>query len=158
MRRNLLRLIGLGLAAVAVILYINSIGDDGGDHGGDHGGSNGRGETGGGTGPDPAARLRCAKDSHIAAARATAAPTSRETRTPEQLATAWAQARSSALLAGLHRVYEQPDRIDIAFDAEAHTVAVLTFRSYEPLGWHLDAVVACQQDRSSTPAAPPSGP
>ena len=143
MRRNLLRLLGLGLAAVAVILYINSIGDDGG------------------TGTDPAARLQCAKNTRIAAAHATAAPTTRETRTPEQLATAWAQTRSSTLAAGLHRVYEQPDRLDIAFDAEAHTVAVLTFRSYEPLGWHLDAVVACQQPlpgRSSTPATSPSGP
>ncbi|MEV0134574.1 hypothetical protein AB0H83_39710 [Dactylosporangium sp. NPDC050688] len=153
MRRNLLRLLGLGLAAVALILYINSIGDDGGDTSG--------GQTGGGTDPDPAARLQCAKNSRIAAARATAAPTTRETRTPEQLATAWAQAHSSTLLAGLHRVYERPDRIDLAFDAEAHTVAVLTFRSYELLGWHLDAVVACQQplaDQPSTPATSPSGP
>lgn len=149
MRRNLLRLLGLGLAAVAVILYINSIGNDGSDDGGGNGGG------------DPAARLQCARNSHVAAARATATPTTRETRTPEQLATAWAQARSSTLLAGLHRVYERPDRIDIAFDAEARTVAVLTFRSHEPLGWHLDAVVACQQpltDRSSTPATSRSGP
>ncbi|MDG6109252.1 hypothetical protein Daura_26235 [Dactylosporangium aurantiacum] len=143
MRRNILRFLGLALAAVAVILYINSIGDTGE------------------TATDPSTRLQCDEHSHIAAARATAAPTTRETRTPEQLATAWAQARSGTLLAGLHRVHEQPDRIDIAFDAKAHTVAVLTFRSYEPLGWHLDAVVACQQpatQRSSPPATAPSGP
>jgi hypothetical protein len=124
-RRIILRLLGLSLAAAAVVLYMNSIGDD--------------------AQPDPAGRLQCAAGGHIAAAYATAEPTTRETRTPEQLATAWAQARSKALLAGLHRVYEQPDRIDIAFDAEAHTVAVLTFRDHDTLGWHLDAVVACQQ-------------
>jgi hypothetical protein len=140
-RRNILRLLGLSLAAVAVILYINSIGD-----------------TDGGAGPDPAGRLQCAKGGPIAAAYATAAPTTRETRTPEQLATAWAKARSSTLLPGLHRVYEQPDRIDIAFDAKAHTVAVLTFRDHDPLGWHLDAVVACQQPVTQRPSSSPSGP
>lgn len=143
MRRNLLRILGLGLAAVAVILYVNSIGDS---------------EDSGETGTDPAGRLQCGKGRHVAAAYATATPTTRETRTPEQLATAWAQARSTALLAGLHRVYEQPDRIDIAFDAEAHTVAVLTFRAHDTLGWHLDAVVACQQPVTSRPASSPSGP
>jgi hypothetical protein len=140
-RRNILRLLGLSLAAVAVILYINSIGDSDGE-----------------AGPDPAGRLQCAKDGHIAAAYATAAPTTRETRTPEQLATAWAKARSATLLAGLHRVYEQPDRIDIAFDAQAHTVAVLTFRAHDTLGWHLDAVVACQQPVVQRPSSSPSGP
>ncbi|MGI5182977.1 hypothetical protein ACQEVZ_42655 [Dactylosporangium sp. CA-152071] len=141
MRRNLLRLLGVSLAAAVVILYINSI--DGGS---------------GDTGPDPAGRLQCASGTHVAAAYATAAPTSRETRTPEQLATAWATVRSKALLAGLHTVYEQPDRIDIAFDAKAHTVAVLTFRSHEPLGWHLEAVVACQSPltQRSGPQSPQS--
>ncbi len=137
MRRNLLRLLGLCLAAVALILYINSIGDSDED------------------GTDAAGRLQCGKDSHIAAAYATASPTTRETRTPEQLATAWAQARSSALLSGLRRVYEQPDRVDIAFDTRAHTVAVLTFRAHKTLGWHLDAVVACQQPTTRQPS--PSG-
>ncbi|MET7425198.1 hypothetical protein [Dactylosporangium sp. NPDC005555] len=140
MRRNILRLLGLSLAAVAVILYINSIGDN---------------EE---AGPDPAGRLQCAKNGHIAAAYATASPTSRETRTPEQLATAWAQARSTTLVRGLHRVYEEPERIDIAFDAKAHTVAVLTFRSHDPLGWHLDAVVACQQPVIQRATSPSSGP
>lgn len=140
MRRNILRLLGLSLAAVAVILYVNSIGDSGE------------------TDTDPAGRLQCAKGGHIAAAYATAAPTTRETRTPEQLATAWAQARSTSLVAGLHRVYEQPDRIDIAFDAQAHTVAVLTFRAHDTLGWHLDAVVACQQPITQRPSSSPSGP
>ncbi|MFF5225702.1 hypothetical protein [Dactylosporangium sp. NPDC000521] len=144
MRRNILRLLGVSLAGAAVILYINSI--DGGS---------------GDTAPDPAGRLQCASGTQIAAAHATASPTSRETRTPEQLATAWATARSKTLLAGLHTVYEQPDRIDIAFDAKAHTVAVLTFRSHEPLGWHLEAVVACQSpitQRSGPSTAPSSGP
>jgi hypothetical protein len=139
-RRNILRLLGLSLAAVAVLVYINSVGDS--DE----------------TGPDPAGLLKCAKNGHIAAAYATATPTTRETRTPEELATAWARTRSSALAAGLHRVHEQPDRVDIALDAEAHTVAVLTFRSHDTLGWHLDAVVACQQPVTQHPTSSPSGP
>lgn len=34
--------------------------------------------------------------------------------------------------------------LDIGFDREARTVAVLTFRADKQLGWHLDTVVACQ--------------
>ncbi|MFC5002997.1 hypothetical protein ACFPIJ_34855 [Dactylosporangium cerinum] len=140
MRRNLVRLLGLSLAAVAVILYINSIGDS--DE----------------TASDPARRLQCAENSEIAAAYATASPTSRETRSPAQLATAWAQVRPSTLIKGMHQVYSEPARVDIAFDAKAHTVAVLTFRSHDPLGWHLEAVVACQESGLERPTAPTSGP
>lgn len=139
MRRSLLRLLGLSVIGVAVVLYVNSIGDDSDRDG-----------------PDPAGQLQCLRDSHIAAAYATATPTTRETRTPEQLATAWARARSTTLLPGLHKVYEEPGRVDIAFDSKAHTVAVLTFRASDPLGWHLDAVVACQQPVTQRASPSPS--
>ena len=140
MRRNILRLLGLSLAAVAVLYYINSIGDS--DE----------------AGPDPAGLLKCAKNAHIAAAYATATPTTRETRTPEELATAWARSRAGAQAATPHRVSEQPDRVDIALDAGERTVAVLTFRSHDALGWHLNAVVACQQPVTQNPSTSLSGP
>ncbi|WP_433223572.1 hypothetical protein ACQP00_26495 [Dactylosporangium sp. CS-047395] len=139
-RRNFLRLLGIAIAAAALISYVNWAGDRG-------------------TQFDPAAQLHCARGTEIAGARATAAPTSQETRSPDQLADAWANARNPELVAGKHRVFDSADRIDIGFDRKAQTVAVLTFlRSDKALGWHLDAVVACQAQvrRSAAPSASPS--
>ncbi|GGM76713.1 hypothetical protein ACFFX1_06900 [Dactylosporangium sucinum] len=126
MRRTILRLLGISLAAAALILYVNW-NDDRDDAGGF----------------DPAGRLSCA-DANKAAARATAAPTVRETRAPAELAAAWARARDPDLVKGQHELHAETARVDIAFDRRAQTVAVLTFRSHDDLGWHLDAVVACQ--------------
>ncbi|WP_330186441.1 hypothetical protein KZZ52_29355 [Dactylosporangium sp. AC04546] len=124
MRRTILRLLGISLAAGALLLYINSTDDDE-------------------AGFDPAGRLSCA-DTNKAAARATVAPTARETRAPAELAAAWANARDPDLVKGQHHLHTEPARVDIAFDRRAQTVAVLTFRSHDDLGWYLDAVVACQ--------------
>lgn len=125
MRRTILRILGISLAAAALVSYVNWAGDRDA------------------AAPDPSRRLQCADRSRIAAAQASTAPTAKETRTPEELAAAWAKARSPELLAGQHRVYSDDDRVDIGFDRKAQTVAVLTFRAYGQLGWHLDAVVAC---------------
>ncbi|WP_432824289.1 hypothetical protein [Dactylosporangium sp. CA-092794] len=126
MRRTVLRLLGVSLAAAALLTYVNWAGGRDGAR------------------FNPAAHLRCSPGTTIAGAQATAAPATRETRTPDQLAAAWARARSPELLAGQHRLFHSDDREDIAFDRQAQTVAVLTFRADRRLGWHLDAVVACQ--------------
>ena len=126
MRRYLTRLLGLSLAVAALFLYVNSTGDDESNA------------------PDPAGELHCPAGGHIAGAFATAPPSTKETRTPEQIATVWAKSRSEELVAGLRRVYSSDTRVDIGFDSKAQTVAVLTFRSDPALGWHLEAVVACQ--------------
>ncbi|WP_433065645.1 hypothetical protein [Dactylosporangium sp. CS-033363] len=139
-RRNILRLLGIAIAAAALISYINWAGARG-------------------TQFDPAAQLHCARGTEIAGAQATAEPTRRETRSPDQLAEAWANARNPELMAGKHRVFDSDDRIDIGFDRKAQTVAVLTFlRSDKSLGWHLDAVVACQAQvrRSTAPSTAPN--
>ncbi|MER7279995.1 hypothetical protein ABT369_36705 [Dactylosporangium sp. NPDC000244] len=126
MRRTVLRLLGIALAAAALITYVNWAGSRDAAR------------------FDPAAQLRCAHGTQIAGAQATAEPTARETRTPDQLAEAWANARNPGLVAGKRRLFDSDDRVDIGFDAKAQTVAVLTFRADKTLGWHLDAVVACQ--------------
>ncbi|MFB9446560.1 hypothetical protein Dvina_27795 [Dactylosporangium vinaceum] len=134
MRRTFLRLLGLAIAATALITYINWAGRR------DEARFN------------PAGSLQCAGDTRIAGAQATTAPTTRETRTPDQLAEAWANARNPELVAGKHRLFDSDDRVDIGFDRRAHTVAVLTFRTRGALGWHLDAVVACQGQTARSPA------
>ena len=127
MRRTILRLLGISLAGVALITYVNWAGNrDAAVF-------------------DPAGQLRCGDNAQIAGAQATASPTTRETRNPGELAAAWATARSPELLAGQRQLYEGDARVDIGFDQKARTVAVLTFRRDKHLGWHLDAVVACQQ-------------
>jgi len=131
-RRNIVRILGLSLAAVALITYINW---------------NGKRDA---TGFDPAGHLHCG-GAQIAGARATAAPSEKETRSPAELAAAWAKARSPELLAGQHELYKADERVDIGFDRKAQTVAVLTFRADEHLGWHLEAVVACQGATTKTP-------
>lgn len=134
MRRTILRLLGIAIAAAALILYVNWAGDRDA------------------AGFDPAAHLRCTGGTRIAGAQATAAPTTRERRTPDQLAAAWADARSPGLTAGQRRLFDSADRVDIGFDRQAQTVAVLTFRADKTLGWHLDAVVACQALPATTPS------
>ncbi|WP_433089666.1 hypothetical protein ACQP1P_24020 [Dactylosporangium sp. CA-052675] len=133
MRRTIPRLLGIALAAAALITYVNWAGNRDAAR------------------FDPAAQLHCTQ---IAGAQATAEPTARETRTPDQLAEAWANARNPGLVAGKRRLFDSDDRVDIGFDAKAQTVAVLTFRADKTLGWHLDAVVACQGQvtRSASPA------
>jgi hypothetical protein len=131
-RRTTLRLLGIALAVAALLTYVNWAGDRDAAR------------------FDPAAQLHCTGGTQIAGAQATAAPTDRETRTPEELAAAWARARSPELLAGQRQLFHADERVDIGFDRKAQTVAVLTFRSYHQ-GWYLDAVVACQR-----PAAHPS--
>ncbi|MEU7866718.1 hypothetical protein [Dactylosporangium sp. NPDC049140] len=137
MRRKTLRLLGIAIAAAALLTYANWAGDRDAAR------------------FDPAAQLRCARGTQIAGAQATAPPTSRETRTPDDLADAWANARNPDLVAGKRRLFNSDDRIDIGFDTKAQTVAVLTFRADKALGWHLDAVVACQSQvqQSTAPKA-----
>jgi hypothetical protein len=125
-RRNTLRLLGISLAAAALITYITWAGDRDAAR------------------FDPAGQLQCTGGAEIAGAQATAPPTAPERRTPDQIAAAWARTRSPDLLAGQRRLFDSEDRIDIGFDHKAHTVAVLTFRTTEHAGWYLDAVVACQ--------------
>jgi hypothetical protein len=133
-RRTVLRLLGLALAAAALITYINWEGNRDGQR------------------FDPAAHLHCTRGTQIAGAQATAEPTTRETRTPDQLADAWAGARNPELAAGKHRLFDSDERVDIGFDRKAQTVAVLTFRADKTLGWHLDGVVACQAQTAQSPA------
>ncbi|MEV6931930.1 hypothetical protein AB0M46_46605 [Dactylosporangium sp. NPDC051485] len=135
MRRTTLRLLGIALAAAALITYVNWAGD--------HNAAR----------FDPAAQLHCGHGTQIAGASATAPPTTRETRTPDQIATAWATARTPALLAGQRHLFDSDDRVDIGFDHQAQTVAVLTFRADKTLGWHLSAVVACQTVPVPSPSA-----
>jgi hypothetical protein len=137
-RRTILRLLGLAIAAAALITYINWSGSR------DEARFN------------PAGRLQCAQGTQILGAQATAAPTTRETRTPDQLAEAWANARNPELTAGQHRLFDSDDRVDIGFDRKARTVAVLTFRADGSHGWHLDAVVACQAPATRTRTPEPA--
>ncbi|GAA2384669.1 hypothetical protein [Dactylosporangium salmoneum] len=130
MRRTILRLLGIALAAAALITYVNWSGSRDAAR------------------FDPAAQLHCGHGTEIAGAAATAPPTTRETRSPDQIAATWARSRSPALLAGQRHLFDSTDRVDIGFDHKAQTVAVLTFRADKTLGWHLSAVVACQ---SATP-------
>ncbi|GAA0745465.1 hypothetical protein Drose_19970 [Dactylosporangium roseum] len=123
MRRTIVKLLGVSIAAAALIMYVNWVNDPE---------------------PEPADRLSCGDTGRPSGARATASPTTRETRTPAELANAWARARSAELASGQRRLYQDDKRVDIGFDSRSKTVAVLTFRSYDALGWHLDAVVACQ--------------
>ncbi|MFI5907800.1 hypothetical protein [Dactylosporangium sp. NPDC051541] len=136
MRRTILRLLGLAIAATALITYINWAGNR------DEARFN------------PAGQLQCTQGAQIAGAQATTAPTARESRSPDQLADAWAKARNPELVAGKHRLFASDDRVDIGFDRKAHTVAVLTFRTDGRLGWHLDAVVACQTQAVNRSPAP----
>ncbi|MGI5241428.1 hypothetical protein [Dactylosporangium sp. CA-139066] len=135
MRRTIIRLLGLSIAAAALILYVNWAGDRDAAR------------------FDPAAHLHCNGGTRIAGAQATAAPTTRETRTPDQLAAAWADARAPGLTAGQRRLFDSGDRVDIGFDRQARTVAVLTFRTDRTAGWYLDAVVACQAQPSPAPTS-----
>ncbi|GAA2627713.1 hypothetical protein GCM10010399_69140 [Dactylosporangium fulvum] len=127
MRRTIVKLLGISLAAAALVTYVNWVSDRDAKQAG-----------------DPTGRLSCGDTGRISGAHATASPTSRETRTPTELADAWARARSAELASGQRRLYQDDKRVDIGFDSRSKTVAVLTFRSYDSLGWHLDAVVACQ--------------
>ncbi|MER7007647.1 hypothetical protein ABT297_32030 [Dactylosporangium sp. NPDC000555] len=126
MRRTILRLLGISLAVTALITYVNWSGDRDAAR------------------FNPAAQLHCAHGTQIAGARATAAPTAHETRDPGQLAAAWARTRAPELIAGQRQLFDSTDRVDIGFDHQARTVAVLTFRADKRAGWYLDAVVACQ--------------
>ncbi|WP_432968063.1 hypothetical protein [Dactylosporangium sp. CA-233914] len=138
MRRTILRLLGIALAAAALVTYVNWAGNRDAAR------------------FNPAAQLHCTQGTEIAGAQATAEPTTRETRTPDELADAWARARNPDLIAGKHRLFDSDERIDIGFDRKAQTVAVLTFRATKSLGWHLDAVVACQAQVTRSPSPTPS--
>ncbi|MFG2040262.1 hypothetical protein [Dactylosporangium sp. NPDC048998] len=139
MRRTTLRLLGISLAAAALVTYVNWTGHRDAAR------------------FDPAEQLHCAHGTRIAGAQATAAPTGHETRDPDQLAAAWARARSPELLAGQRHLFASAGRVDIGFDHKAQTVAVLTFRTDERAGWYLDAVVA-RQNQITTPRTPSPAP
>jgi hypothetical protein len=132
-RRTIIRLLGISLAAAALITYVRWAGNRDAAR------------------FDPAAHLHCTGDTQIAGAQATAAPTTRDTRNPDQIAAAWAAARWPARTAAQRHLFDADDRVDIGFDRQARTVAVLTFRTDPAAGWYLDAVVACQT-RPGTPS------
>jgi|SRR5690349_1537367 len=97
--------------------------------------------------PDPASLLQCSGD-RIIATHVTNDNVTKETRTPEQLAGAWAtamtvQRKTFKPAAQINAFAAKKDR-DIVFeDAADRVIAVLSYERDADLGWRLETAVEC---------------
>ena len=96
---------------------------------------------------DPASVLQCSGD-RIIATHVTNDNVTKETRTPEQLADAWAtvmkvERNSFKPAARINAFAAEKDR-DIVFeDAADRVIAVLSYERDAKLGWRLESAVEC---------------
>jgi hypothetical protein len=96
---------------------------------------------------DPASLLQCSGDRFIAT-HVTHDNVTKETRTPEQLAAAWAAtttARGAASAPAEQRnAFAAAAERDVVFvDKADQVVAVLSYERDAALGWRLDSIVEC---------------
>ncbi|SCL30533.1 hypothetical protein GA0070624_4095 [Micromonospora rhizosphaerae] len=70
--------------------------------------------------------------------------TTKETRTPQELAAAWAAAQGGAFSGGRKVAYKSDERTDITFaDGQGKATAVLSYRNDDRLGWRLEKALNC---------------
>jgi hypothetical protein len=70
--------------------------------------------------------------------------TTKETRSPQDQAAAWASAQAGEFSGARKIAYESDERVDIAFtDTTSQVTAVLSYRNDGALGWRLHDAVSC---------------
>jgi len=68
----------------------------------------------------------------------------KETRSPEEQATAYAAAQAGAFSGAQKMAYESDDRVDVTFvDASSRVTAVLSYSNDGDLGWRLKDAISC---------------